>query len=214
MTDRYRRSQNRRRIARRIWFFVAALLLWRVFGPAVFFIGTSSLSPVLDEGDVVFARPSRDTPHRGAIVLVPPPLGGPSLFDRVKGLIHRMTADPPVEKTMPNRVARLVIATEGDQVSWNDRVVAVSSGGGDESVLRYRFQPIDRDVKLPLRQTIVPDGHIFLVTLGAGHIDSRYTGPVPYPRKLFVAQRILLPIDRGRTFGDEPVDLQEYTYEL
>ncbi|MFW5642599.1 MAG: S26 family signal peptidase [Alkalispirochaeta sp.] len=73
MTDRFRRSKNRKRWSFRIALLIAAYIVIRAFGPGAALVRTTSLEPLLQPGDVVFTTRGFDQLSPGDVVTVPVP---------------------------------------------------------------------------------------------------------------------------------------------
>ncbi len=202
MTDRFRKAQRRRRLVRRTILFILAVFVWRFFGPGNALIDTSSLSPLLEKGDVVFVRPVRSLPSRYTVLFVSPLLQEKSIFQELDHVIDTIRNPNGSEPLQPFRVPRIVIAREGDQVTWNDRTVTVRSG---ERVETHRLAPLHQDLTFPVRQTRLLDGELFLVSVQPGRIDSRFTGPVPMRGRTFRVARIIWPMGRNKRLTPDEV---------
>ncbi|MFP4153668.1 MAG: S26 family signal peptidase, partial [Alkalispirochaeta sp.] len=73
MTDRFRRSKNRKRWSFRVALLLAAFIVIRAFGPGAALVRTTSLEPLLQPGDVVFTARGFDQLSPGDVVTVPAP---------------------------------------------------------------------------------------------------------------------------------------------
>ena len=195
MTDRFRRQQSRRRRRLVLLIAVIAFFVWRLIGPGIAIVRTTSLEPMLQSGDVVRMARSGSPVERGDTVLWRPP-GGPRRFDFlqiVRGRLANSRTDGGVTTRQLRFVPRIVVATAGDQVSWNDRNVTVRRDG---DVRRYTLPPLQARLVSPVRQLRLQAGELFLVALQPGRIDSRIIGPVSSDTILFFITRIMWPANR------------------
>jgi hypothetical protein len=193
MTDRFRKAKRRRRRIRRAIFLMGAIAFWRFFGPGNALIGTSVLSPLLERGDVVFILPARSHPTRHDVILTAPPMAEGSVSRRVLDGVAALRRPEESDRRQPSYVPRLVVAQEGDQVTWTDRTVTVRSG---ETVETYRLPPVHEDLAFPFRQSRLGRGELFLIALQAGRLDSRFTGPVELQGRSYRIRRVIWPMDR------------------
>jgi len=200
MTDRFRRQKNRRRRRLIALLALAVFSVWRFSGPGIAVIRTASLEPMLRSGDVVFMARTRSRVAAGDTVSWRPPGGGRRFG--LSAIIDRFSDgtrddDPagvggPVQEH-PVSVPRIVIASAGDQVSWNDRNVTVHSG---EQTRRYTFSPLHSRLTSAVRQVRLRPDELFVVSLEPGRIDSRIVGPVDVNTVRFRITRIMWPANR------------------
>ncbi|MFA7567092.1 MAG: hypothetical protein WCY01_08715 [Alkalispirochaeta sp.] len=204
MSDRFRKKKQRKRRVRAVLFFVTTALIWYFAGPGNAIIRTSALSPLLEPGDVALMIPVYGRPRKNTVLLVRTPLRYQTIAGRIGNLVAQVSGEELPEARQPRRVPRIVLAGEGDQVTWNDRLVVVRRA---ESVATYRLAPLDRDLSLPLRQTRIQAGEFFLVSLQPGIIDSRYTGPVNPGRRVYRLGRVVWPYDRRNQLTADEIRL-------
>lgn len=157
------------------------------------------MSPLFETGDIVVLRPARRGAERGSIVTVsnPFPEGRASVGEAIERI--RGGAEPNGTAPMHRGrdVLRVVAALPGDRVTWDHAhlVVRTSEGG----LYRLRGGSIHDAVEYEQRHTTVPSGHVFLIALDSGRIDSRIAGPVPEHAIRRRVTRIVWPRDRRRS---------------
>ncbi|TVR66051.1 MAG: hypothetical protein EA427_16845 [Spirochaetaceae bacterium] len=188
MGDRAKRRRRR--------FFFSYLLLavisfavFRSLGPVIITVRGTSLSPVLEDGDIVLARRGTRDLERGSVVLARAPLRTGS---RAGELFHRLRyrfSDSPPPGPVGRPVPRVVAGLPGDLIQWDHRGVLVGSD-------RYEVILLHQDLPGPEETVLLGDDEFFLLALQPGRADSRIVGPLDRSRILFRIQSIILPVDR------------------
>lgn len=193
MADRSRRRTARNTL-RWIALPVAVALVWRLAGPGILIVRDDALAPFLVAGDVVLARPSRNVPPRGTIVLVPPvfaPSG--TILDHL-----RLPAEESVEGRQDRLVPRIVAAVPGDDVTWTEGSIVAARPDSGGVVYRIAPASLHRMITQDRRRLSIGEEQLFLTTLEAGRFDSRVLGPRPAQTVRYRVTRILWPADRRR----------------
>lgn len=203
MADRSRRRSARRTL-RWVALPVAIALVWRLAGPGIVLVRDDSLAPFLVEGDVVFARPVRDVPPRGTIVLVSPvfaPAG--TILDHL-----RLSSEESFESRQDRLVPRIVAAVPGDDVTWTEGSIVSAGSDRDDGLFRVDPAPLHRLIVQNPRRISVGEDDLFLTSLGAGRFDSRVLGSRPAADVRYRVTRILWPADRRRPLPPIPSGFQ------
>ncbi|MCG8480251.1 MAG: S26 family signal peptidase, partial [Spirochaetales bacterium] len=173
------RRPSRRRLRRIARFFLVVLVsfvAWRLLGATTATIREGAVSPLFENGDVVVLRPARRSVERGSIVAVRNPFPGDVApladgIERIRGGAQRRDAVPLHDRD----VLRVVAALPGDRVTWDHAYIVVRTSEG--GLYRLSGGAVHDAVEYEQRHTTVPEGHIFLIALDSGRIDSRIAGP-------------------------------------
>lgn len=188
---------------------VAVLILGRLLGPGVAVVRDATLSPILENGDIVWVRPVRGNVDRGTVVLVVPHfsrstglLPNPFTFNGNSSTENEIEDDQPAnpEETSPAParsdavVPRIVAGLSGDDMTWTDSLVSSIASDGTRFQLSLEvLHPLLRPVE---RTATVPENSVFTVSLTAGMIDSRLIGPRPNQKVRYQVRRIIWPRER------------------
>ncbi|MFW6228538.1 MAG: S26 family signal peptidase [Alkalispirochaeta sp.] len=231
MTDRFRRSKNRKRWSFRVALLLAAFIVIRAFGPGAALVRTTSLEPLLQPGDVVFTTRGFDQLSPGDVVTVPipPEPDGPTrrLIESVTGWVgarsRRVSRDEgsatpdAVDEsgTDSGTVTGRLDSEDLRQPARVPRLVAAISGEqvtwndsvitvrGDTGIRRYSLDPIHGSLSAPIRQARLASDEVFLLALAPGRIDSRVLGPIGIEEISSVVRRIAWPRERRAVLTGE-----------
>ncbi|WP_164863444.1 signal peptidase I [Agromyces sp. LHK192] len=165
---------------------LASLVLTGALRFEVFRLGSDSMAPAIDAGDVVVVeRADGDALRRGDVVVFDDPGGWAADVERLSG-----------EPAAPIFVKR-VIGLPGERVACCDEAGRLTVDGvrRDEP---YLAEP-DRLASVLAFDVVVPDASVFVLGDNRGaSIDSRYLGPVPWSAVRGLA-RVVLDLPMSKT---------------
>ncbi len=193
---------RRRRIVRVVLLFVVTVAAFRVFGPALVVISGTAITPVIEPGDVILARPfRRSPPQRGDFVLIDTPFQRENRLTTLLRLLGEGIPDLPLPSLEDSSgvsalVPRLVVGVPGDTVVWTETGVSVAPADRAESPWNLTRAPLHSAlVQTEQRMTLSADQY-FLIALQAGYVDTTVYEPVPQQSIRYRIESIVLPPER------------------
>ena len=190
------RSRDRkRRILPIILLVAVTAAVVRMAGPAVVSVGGDGIAPLIQRGDLLFARRLRQVPARETIVFTRNHSPTDAfILQRVQQFIAARRG-VRIEETGPSRtIPRILAAVPGDTVRFDGGTVTVFGENG--YVRRYDVRPFHESLSSPSEQVVIGEDEVFLLATRSGFVDSRVLGPVAVRDLRFTAIAILWPAHR------------------